>query len=208
MGKTEIMALLKIINTETLSTDQKIDNLSMMLQEMLHMENAKQKGFTYKKQYQIAKKFLKGAGEKRSILKFVDYQEGSQVFTDTFVLFKMKNHIEGLSYYNDENGQYPEVLSFIPNKEELVEVTEKLTYAEVLNKCDLIKIDKVKTPHNKKHLVEINGAYLNPTYVKTVFEILGAGNNKIKVFYQDNLKPVLFANEIGDEAIIVPVKTK
>ena len=43
MGKTEIMALLKIINTETLSTDQKIDNLSMMLQEMLHMENAKQK---------------------------------------------------------------------------------------------------------------------------------------------------------------------
>ena len=206
MNKTQIMSLLKIVNDKKLTSAQKEYEMGVALQQMLHLENAKQKGSTYKKQYQQAMKFLKGISNSRPVLKFVDYQEGYQVFTNSHVLFKMKNHIEGLPFHDNENGVYPEVLSFVPNKSHAENITDQFNHVDVLNKCDLMKIDKVAIPRCEKYLLQLKDAYLNPIYVKLVLDVLGVDNSKIEVYYQGNLRPIMFLNELGDEAVVVPVR--
>ena len=57
-----------------------------------------------------------------------------------------------------------------------------------------------------KYLINLNGAYLNPKYVKLVIDILCDDINNIEVYFKGNMQPVLFTNSKGDEAIICPIK--
>ena len=207
MNKNEIFYMMRILNDEKLTLKQQRDNIIEYLEDQLNLENAKQKGSNVKKQYTEAKKFLKNISETRPILKYTDYQyDNCQIFTDSFVLFKMKNHIEGLPYHNNEHGIYPDIREFMPRKENMICITNLFNYTDVLNKCDELKINKIKFPKEKKYLINLNGAYLNPKYVKLVIDILCDNINNIEVYFKGDMRPVLFTNSKGDEAIICPIR--
>ena len=205
MNKTEIMSMLKILNDEKLNVEGQREKLIHYLREQQHLLNAKEKGSNVKKQYQQAKKFLKDISEARPILKFVDYQDGYQVFTNSYVAFMMKNSIEGLPYHEDENGVYPSLEGFVPDEKNAECITSLFDYTAVLNKCDDMKMNKVKHP-GVDYLIKYNNAYLNPLYIKQVVEILCDDISNINVYHSGDHYPVLFTNSKGDKAVICTVR--
>lgn len=209
MNKTEINKLMGIVLNEEISELAKLENIKSYLMDQLVLENAKQKGGNFKKQVQEAKKFLKSINETRPILKYVDYQDGYQVFTDSYVLYKMANHIEGLPYHDNQNGTYPDVREFVPSEDKCENVTHLNNLKDALIVADLMKANKQKQV-TKEYNYAIKGshteAYVNPLFVKQMITILADDIENIEIFYVGSMRPVLFKNSRGDYAIIVPVR--
>ena len=163
-----------------------------------------------KKQLASAKRYLKGIKNNRAILKYVDYQEGYQVFTDSFTAYRMKNHINELPYHNNELGNYPNLKRFIPNYKECENVTKLNDLNEGLLLAGKMKEDKVKTIKSKKYAYYIVSDYdkacINPLLLKQVLDILQDNIDNIEVYFLGSLRPVLFKNSRGDEAIIMPIR--
>lgn len=209
MNKTEINKLLGMVLNEEMTDLGKLENIKGYLMDQLVLENAKQKGGNFKKQVQEAKKFLKSINGARPILKYVDYQDGYQVFTDSYVLYKMANHIEGLPYHENQNGTYPDVREFVPKEDNCENVTRLNNLNDALVVADLMKANKQKQV-SKEYNYMIKGAhseaYVNPLFVKQMLNILADDIENIEIYYVGSMRPILFKNSRGDYAIIVPVR--
>lgn len=159
-------------------------------------------------------KFLEGVSSNQcgGKLKYTSYQRGYQVFTDSFIAFKMKNHLNDLPVY--EGNDYPPMDNFIVDG--LKDSTKFFNYDDVLKVLEKRKNDKIRK-NSKKHL---NKEYLyifrdeesetihalDPLKVKTAIEILGCNPEELTVKSGGEFVQVQFFTPTGDMALIMPCR--
>lgn len=160
-------------------------------------------------------KFLEGVSSNQcgGRLKYTSYQGGYQVFTDSFVAFKLKNHLNDLPIY--EGNDYPTMDNFIVNG--LKDSTKFFSYDDVLKVLEKRKNDKIRK-NSKKHL---NKEYLyimrdeeketthvlDPLKVRTAIEILGCKPEELIVKSGGEFVQVQFFTPTGDMALVMPCRT-
>ena len=159
-------------------------------------------------------KFLEGVSSNQcgGRLKYASYQGDCQVFTDSYIAFKLKNHLNDLPVL--EGKEYPNINDFIA--EGLKDSTKFFNYDDVLKVLEKRKNDKIRK-NSKKHL---NKEYLyifrdeesetihtlDPLKVKTVIEILGCKPEELTVKSGGEFVQVQFFTPTGDMALIMQCK--
>lgn len=159
-------------------------------------------------------KFLEGVSSNQcgGKLKYASFQNGYQVFTDSYIAFKLKNHLNDLPVL--EGGEYPNMDSLIIKG--LKDSTKFFNYDDVLKVLEKRKNDKIRK-NSKKHLNkeylytfydEENETFhhLDPLKVKTVIEILGCKPEELTVKSGGEFVQVQFFTPNGDMALIMPCR--
>ena len=159
-------------------------------------------------------KFLEGANPNylNGKLNYASYQGGCQVFTDSFVAFKLKNYLNDLPIY--EGNDYPTIDNFIADG--LKDSTKLFSYDDVLKVLEKRKNDKIRK-NSKKHLnreylyimrdeEKETTHFLDPLKVKTVIEILGCKPEELIVKSGGEFVQVQFFTPSGDMALIMPCR--
>jgi hypothetical protein len=173
---------------------------------ILELKNEVMTTDTYKdkNKKQRAKKalsFLKALNKKwRPVLAYTDIQNDFQVFTDSYIAFYLKDHLELPKVPDDMN--YPNVSCFIDklNTDNKIE----LDFNYYLNGLKT----KQFLPENKAYFKDGNkniNICFDVKLFKNVIDILGTTD--LQVYYNGDFKPLLFINENnGDKAILLPCR--
>lgn len=164
-----------------------------------------------KKQLKSTLSYLKKAAKKHAtgVFGYTDIQtfDGTdyQVFTDSYTLYALKEHVDELPLFKNTkemNGkQYPNVTRFLNVKGEPEDIQvdiQKVRQAEKEQKHNFDNGRVIVMIVSDNHRVFVQARYL-----KTVYNILG---NNLKVTLYGEMQPVLFENEAGDKALVLPVR--
>ena len=197
MNKTECIKILTLIN------DGNIDDLKLFVESNLTEIRRKEVyGNNYNKAVKRVIKDLKKASVRRPILGYYDIQNGEQIITDSFFLFKMKEgyFIDGIHYHENNHGNYPDVRHFAP--------TPDTKYECHIDIDKLINPDKtIEIMGKEVSLINLKNKNTstseNSIYIENAIQILGTDN--LNVYIYGTLRPVLLTSDRG-EAVIMPVK--
>lgn len=198
MNKTECTKLLGLIN------EGRINDLKELLEANLYELRMKElNGNGYMKAVKKVTKLIEKAGKRREVLGFYDVQDGQQVFTDSYIGFRMNegHYIETIKHHENNHGVYPDCRDFFPvaNPDCMVEI----------DMDQLAKPYKI-VPMNGKDmaLYEIKSEYnmckavIQAEFLEIALGILG---NNTKMYVFGSMRPVLLESEKGT-CIIVPVR--
>ena len=150
-----------------------------------------------------AKAFLKKAGKIKEILNFSIIENEYQYFTDSYVAFKLKEHLilADLNEYNKENNSslhYPNIQRLFSNFESDT-IIDDLNIEYYLNKLKAKKYNK----NEEKEILENDKIKIcfDVKRLKVITDVLGTSNLVIK--HGGNNKPLYFVDKkTGNEALL------
>lgn len=188
---------------EAIGHEKLLNDLLLKLEELTRKESAKESGGGELLRYNTAKKILKGFTNKsRPILQKSIIRDNKQIFTDSYQLYVLKNHIIGLEAHDSETiKNYPTIDRIIPETHKTLDLNIKEL------KKDMSVLSKNEMLHIKNEDLH---ASLDPNMIKNVIKILQLKNNDtLKLGYVENInsyqEPYLrpFKIELNDDVVII-----
>ena len=195
MNKTKVLQLIRDFR-ETLdfSILEKLENLVI---ENIKLDKVVET--TSKTRYNTANKVLKRHKGIRPVLEKVIIENGIQIFTDSYILFRLKNIIPELPEHKDISI-YPKT-DYIFNNARSYNSSIKYTCKDLKQLAKIDKIVEFKTNDGFKITVDSK-------LLLEVLIILDYKNKDIvEIFYSNYsiYKPLYFINN-GDEGILLPLR--
>lgn len=187
--------ILKMIN------NNQIEELKEKLANEIALEGFKSSSKNnFKKVYNHLKKQLKGC---RPIFAYCDYQEGYQVFTDSFfVALLVKEDYNPLMQLKDEKINYPNILIFTKkcNTNELTLTGEQLD--NIIAKAKAYQLKENKT----NAYIEELGQYFDFNELELARAALNYNSNdELKIeFTPNSMKYIQIIKSNGSMAIVCP----
>lgn len=195
MNKIKVLELLREI--KEFKDFNKLEQLENMLIESIKLDKVVET--TSKTRYKEALKILKKSKDKRPILAKSIIKDGFQIFTDSYVLFKLLDIIPELPELDNINS-YPKTETFFENGKGNT-VLIQISCKELKQMIKINKVIDLKV--NDDMIIKVDSKLL-----LSVLVILDYSNNDIVDIHCSSInvhRPIYFNNN-GNEAVLLPLR--
>lgn len=184
-----------------------INKLAETLKEKAINESAKEAGDGSRLKY--AKVVLKTQKKsQRQILTKAIIRDSFQVFTDSFIGFRLSNHITGLDTHEiEKNGLYPDLERIIKMSKDNARNEITLNVLDIKQSLSTIKNDG----HIDIQIDDISKVRFQKKYLEVFLNVLGYNKNddNITLYYKNEISAFYSKEKNGSgDGIILPIRVE
>ena len=178
------------------------------LKEKAINESAKEAGDNIRLKH--AKNILKtNKKSSRQVLTKAIIRDDYQVFTDSYIGFRLSNHITGLDTHDDQNmiNGYPKLENIMKQSYDNAKYEITLNVLDIKNRLATVE----KDGHIDIELNEIEKARFSKKNMEAIMYVLGYSKNddNITLYYKNNISAFYVKEKNGDgDGIILPIRVE